>query len=60
MREEFGKLVSYTIDENIVSIAYEKNTAYSFIFHVDSLIFSTGKQGCETSEKRGISCRNPW
>ena len=26
MREEFGKLVSYTIDENIVNIAYEKNT----------------------------------
>ena len=25
MREEFGKLVSYTIDENIVNIAYEKN-----------------------------------
>ena len=25
MREEFGKLLNYTVDENIVSIAYEKN-----------------------------------
>ena len=28
MREEFGKLLNYTVDENIVSIAYEKNDAY--------------------------------
>ena len=32
MREEFGKLLNYTVDENIVNIAYEKNTYYHKIY----------------------------
>ena len=28
MVEKFGELLSYTIDENTVSVNYEKSTAY--------------------------------
>ena len=51
MREEFGKLVSYTIDENIVNIAYEKNTAYVKVVTKDIVNFFVPKVSKERKSK---------
>ena len=39
MVEKFGELLSYTIDENTVSVNYEKSTAYIKIITKDIINF---------------------
>ena len=51
MREEFGKLLNYTVDENIVSIAYEKNTAYVKVVTKNIVNFFVPKVSKERKSK---------
>ena len=43
MVEKFGELLSYTIDENTVSVNYEKSTAYIKIITKDIINFFVPK-----------------
>ena len=51
MREEFGKLLNYTVDENIVSIAYEKNDAYVKVITKNIVNFFVPKVSKERKSK---------
>lgn len=51
MREEFGKLLNYTVDENIVSIAYEKNNAYVKVITKNIVNFFVPKVSKERKSK---------
>ena len=51
MREEFGKLLNYTVDENIVNITYEKNTAYVNVITKDIVNFFVPKVSKERKSK---------
>ena len=51
MREEFGKLLNYTVDENIVRIAYEKNDAYVKVITKNIVNFFVPKASKERKSK---------